>query len=156
MEVSPRLIEVVKKIPHNRPFWSNLKTQQNNLALRHWKMKNIQIDYRRQTSGIGSELEQSGRVVENLRGREARWRLGGIKLKLKEWGNVQRLRIGNGWWRSCSRVIAAIFICQCVFVSVNDRACFLCFNQSICSKMLLKMLSLISINVVENVLYNKY
>ena len=40
----------------------------------------------------------------------------------------------------------------CVFVSVNDRACFLCFNQSICSKMLVKMLSLIFINVVENVL----
>ena len=40
----------------------------------------------------------------------------------------------------------------CVCVSVNDRACFLCFNQSICSKMLVKMLSLISINVVENVL----
>ena len=47
MEVGPGLIKVVKKIPHNRPFCSNLKTQQNNLALRHWKMKYKQIDYRR-------------------------------------------------------------------------------------------------------------
>ena len=51
-----------------------------------------------------------------------------------------------------SYVSVSVCVCVCVFVSVNDRACFLCFNQSICSKMLVKMLSLISINVVENVL----
>ena len=49
-------------------------------------------------------------------------------------------------------VCVCVCVCVFVFVSVNDRACFLCFNQSICSKMLVKMLSLISINVVENVL----
>ena len=153
MEVSPGLIEVVKKIPHNRPFWSNLKTQQNNLALRHWKMKYIQIDYRRQASGIGSELEQSGRVVENLRGRVAWWSLGGIKLKLKKWGNVQGLKIGNGWWRSCSRVIAAIFICQCVCLCqwMTVRASSVSINP-FAPKCSWKCCLSLSINVVENVL----
>ena len=48
---------------------------------------------------------------------------------------------GGGVAAELSPPFSYVSVSVCVCVSVNDRACFLCFNQSICSKMLVKMLS---------------
>lgn len=74
MEVSPGLVEIVKKISHNRPCRSNrrrrtLKNAANEFRFRHWKWKHIRNRYNterpRGLDRSWSRVEEWWRICED-------------------------------------------------------------------------------------------